>query len=101
MTVKATVVDDIDSEEGKIPGAIELRLRYRAKGVAGIGFRCPCGCGQEGYLPIRMAGRERTQAPEWEWDGNEETPTLTPSVYNSGLPCKWHGFLTAGVWKSC
>ena len=99
--LKAVVVDDIDSDAGQTPGAIEMRLHYRSEGIAGIGFRCPCGCGQEGYLPIRAKGEGRTQTSEWEWDGNEESPTLTPSVYNSGLPYKWHGFLTAGEWRSC
>lgn len=35
--------------------------------------------------------------PSWQWDGNFEAPTLTPSV-NCVSGCGWHGFLKAGVW---
>jgi len=29
----------------------------------------------------------------WGWDGNEEKPTLTPSIH---APDQWHGYLRAG-----
>lgn len=36
----------------------------------------------------------------WEWDGNREEPTLTPSilVWGNGKdqPATWHGYLRAG-----
>ncbi|MBV2147892.1 hypothetical protein KRZ98_06255 [Sphingobium sp. AS12] len=99
MKLPAIVVDDIDTEAGRAAGAIELRLALLTDGVAGIAFRCPCGCGSEGYLPIQLNGMDR-RGPEWEWDGNPETPTLSPSVFNTGMPCKWHGWLLAGEWVS-
>lgn len=34
----------------------------------------------------------------WTWDGNEERPTLTPSIHAIG---RWHGYLTAGRLVSC
>lgn len=34
----------------------------------------------------------------WGWDGNEDKPTLLPSIH---LPGVWHGFLQAGYLKSC
>jgi hypothetical protein len=34
----------------------------------------------------------------WGWDGNPETPTLTPSIL---APGQWHGYLTAGRLVSC
>lgn len=34
----------------------------------------------------------------WGWDGNEDSPTLTPSIHAVG---NWHGYLTAGILKSC
>lgn len=97
-TINARLVADIDSPDGQLPGAIEMRLAYLSDGVAGIAFRCPCGCGQEGYLPIRVPDMART-GPEWDWDGNAEAPTVSPSVFNTGFPCKWHGWLRAGVWE--
>ena len=34
----------------------------------------------------------------WGWDGNEDKPTLTPSI---NAPGQWHGFLTNGRLVSC
>lgn len=31
----------------------------------------------------------------WNWDGNHESPTLTPSIFHHGKP-EWHGFLREG-----
>lgn len=78
------------------------------------GHRLPAGCfqwevstvGMElRYLYIVLPGGEgnfdaiRVQqgagngARVWGWDGNEEKPTLTPSIHWIGV---WHGFLQAG-----
>jgi len=35
----------------------------------------------------------------WQWDGNREAPTLSPSILVHGgkeQPARWHGFLRAG-----
>ena len=90
---RAIIVDDIDSLQGTVPGAIEIReLNGTVKGMA---FRCPCGCGYTSWLPVDREERG------WAWDGNREAPTLTPSILQSGLPCKWHGFLTNGEFRPC
>ena len=34
----------------------------------------------------------------WQWDGNQETPTLSPSIHLVGT---WHGWLRAGKLVSC
>lgn len=62
---------------------------------------CPCGCGSMMNLPIYKSGTPKPQAAcAWEWNGNAETPTLTPSIRDlSG--CRFHGFLTGGVWTFC
>lgn len=36
--------------------------------------------------------------PSWQWDGNEEKPTLSPSVH---LPGRWHGWFRNGRMESC
>ena len=38
----------------------------------------------------------------WEWDGNEDKPTLAPSIA-CGRPkgCDWHGYMTAGRLEAC
>ena len=93
--VKATVVADIDELRGlRVPGAID----FVGEPPAGVRFICPCGCGNESW----MAFSERdSPGPAWDWNGSREHPTLTPSVFNSGMPCQWHGYLTDGVWRSC
>lgn len=37
-------------------------------------------------------------AHTWLWDGNEDKPTLHPSLHWKG---RWHGHLQAGQLKSC
>lgn len=92
--VRSIVVEDIRSEDGMQPGAIEFR---EIDGIVrGIAFRCPCGCGFESYLPVRSADR-----PSWSWNGSREAASTTPSILQSGLPCKWHGYLTDGEFRSC
>lgn len=34
----------------------------------------------------------------WGWDGNEDKPTLQPSIHHVGV---WHGHLVAGRLVSC
>lgn len=74
-------------------------------------FYCPCGKCERLHccaIPIK----EGLKLPEyWQWDGNEEEPTLTPSIFrhvdiaaHGDTPahkCEWHGFLTKGVFTQC
>jgi hypothetical protein len=105
MEVSATIVSDIDTEEAQgTPGAIQFATDGR-----GMFYMCPCGCGKEGYLAF--TGRQRVRPDKrqwngetWEWDGNREAPTLSPSVHHQ-LYCAgeykthWHGYLKKGLWK--
>lgn len=96
--MKATIVPDIRSPEGGVAGAVEIR-RYPDGGeVGGFACRCPCGCGKEMWLPVRAPHVAPSDRATWDWDGNETEPTLSPSVYNTGLPCQWHGYLRNGSW---
>ena len=48
-------------------------------------------------LPISSTGSE--VPPVWCWDGNKESPTITPSILireTPGWNKGWHGFLTDG-----
>lgn len=86
--MKATIYDSFeDLSENGVPGAIH----YLDSGLA---IRCP-GCGKESCLPT-----EPGMAHQWNWDGNKESPTLTPSVHSVGC-CGWHGYLRKGIWESC
>ena len=59
-------------------------------------FSCPCGCGAVRTVPVK---RESNPAKAWSWNGDEANPTLIPSI-KIVRDCNWHGFLTAGEWRS-
>lgn len=46
-------------------------------------------------IPIRHDPARGGQHPVWQWDGNREAPTLTPSILHHSRQ-EWHGFLRAG-----
>ena len=66
------------------------------------------GMGGETCLHIMLPGHTmicipiqrgpNTPGKAWGWDGNEEMPTIVPSIHTVG---HWHGFLTNGRLKSC
>jgi hypothetical protein len=85
----------------------------RSSGQTYIHFYCPCGvCGREYSCMIPIATGEKIDK-SWQWDGNEESPTLQPSIQRHvsiqenvehGIhkhECSWHGYLTDGVFRSC
>ena len=44
---------------------------------------------------IYLEGEEHTYKGHWwTWDGNEEKPTITPSLWMKGT---WHGWLREGL----
>jgi len=73
------------------PNGWALR-RYPDGHVGGVAFDCP-GCGGDSYVPVDAGG------DGWMWDGNEQAPTLTPSL--GQRCCPWHGYLTAGKFVPC
>ncbi len=56
--------------------------------------------GDEGALPLRAEKDWRGKdSGWWQWDGNIEAPTLTPSIlHHKG---EWHGYMTRGELISC
>lgn len=87
--------------ELKNPGDYYLTVSGMPEGVSppsGIGFMCPCGCGDASW--VAFEGRYEWVGPQWKWNGSEDKPTLTPSLKKLG-GCKWHGYLTDGVFRSC
>lgn len=90
--VKATKVED--AVGSNIPGA------YQFNGDT-VRCVCPCGCGGFMRLPVyRPPAEAKPGTPSWSWDGNEEQPTLHPSIRDLG-GCRFHGHLQAGVWTFC
>ena len=64
-------------------------------------FPCtPQGGGHLMNLPLYL--KEDGKCPgswaSWEWDGDKEKPTLTPSILRNGV---WHGYLRKGYWVAC
>lgn len=106
MGVQAVIVADIDSPEGMKAGAIEYDEGANGA-VESVFYRCPCGCGQMGMLRLRSGAIDPSWPgwqSGWQWDGNREKPTLTPSVHhtyrqNGAERTHWHGWLRAGVWS--
>lgn len=78
------------------PGSCQLLLGDDPKAIS-IRYVCPCGCGRLRRVPAYMGEKkERT----WNWDGNKDKPTLTPSI--ACLEgCKWHGYITHGEFTTC
>ena len=102
MRTLAFAVDDINSEAGLLAGAVEFRRYPKPDGpVRGIAFRCPCRCGYRSWMPVRSPGEPHRGTLEWEFNGDLASPSTTPSILQSGLPCKWHGYLTNGEFVPC
>lgn len=54
----------------------------------------PCSGGRFSRCILKITTGE-AKHPVWHWDGNEEAPTLTPSI-GCEHRCGWHGHLTKG-----
>lgn len=89
-SVPLRLVDDLfpDSGDGR-PGDGQYYSAPGDEGYSGLLFRCP-KCNHIGE--VRLQG-----VTHWEWDGNVERPTCTPSILHDRDTCGWHGYLTDGV----
>jgi hypothetical protein len=83
-------------EAGSSAGAYAFVVSSQGE-PCGIEFICPCGCGHECYVNITPGH----PSPSWKWNGDKDKPTLKPSIFNTGLPCRWHGYLTDGEFRQC
>jgi hypothetical protein len=93
--VKAKRFENVD--ELTVPGSFEY-TRVGDRFPGGMIYTCPCGCGHQGSLMFRPVPAQYPPHPSWEWDGNMDAPTLSPSVHHVG---HWHGWLRNGIWESC
>jgi hypothetical protein len=50
------------------------------------------------FICIAVARGGNTTPKVWGWDGNEDRPTITPSIHCID---RWHGWLEAGRLRSC
>jgi hypothetical protein len=86
-----------DFETCKEPGdfyIIVANPKYYGPETHMMGLRLPDGTFNN--LPMRKG--PPPSGAVWGWDGNEDSPTLAPSI-----DCKerWHGHLVAGRLQSC
>jgi hypothetical protein len=76
----------------------------KATGVAAFCYRAPDGSRNSGdpenfpYDHIYIRTGEK-QDGYWHWDGNVESPTISPSILHRGAS-SWHGFFEAGHWRT-
>lgn len=59
-------------------------------------FKCPGSCGQVSAIALRPVVDLQPGRHSWDFDGNEEAPTLHPSINHVGC---WHGWLRSGVFS--
>ena len=56
-------------------------------------------------IPVYRAGEQPPAIEQncWEWDGDEDKPTLNPSISTSNIRGEqvWHGFVRAGRLEAC
>lgn len=53
------------------------------------------GCPRGRTCAVALRPDTLPNGASWEWNGNEQSPTLTPSINCVG-GCGWHGFVTNG-----
>ena len=82
-------------DSNELPPRGDFEFITEPNGQRRFWFICP-GCMTMAPLAIRPVIDGSPQS--WEWDGNTEAPTLTPSINHNGC---WHGWLTAGQFTSC
>jgi hypothetical protein len=89
--------DDPQVRDTVQKGDFEI-TKDEATGQRWFWFKCPGACGQVSAIALRPVVKPTPGQHSWEFDGNEEAPTLSPSINHVGC---WHGFLRAGVFTSC
>jgi hypothetical protein len=75
------------------PGQWQIRVMGHGPHLL---YGCPNGRGSCG-VPIQPSPPNQAGC-SWNWDGNTDAPTLTPSI-NCIAGCGWHGFMTKGELK--
>ena len=101
----AAVFDEQTFDRDHVPaGHFHFFVVRGSTEPAGMLFGCPCGCGELKHVDFKGHADKR---PMWEWDGNRDRPTLSPSINilqfdESGNRAgeHWHGWLRAGQFTS-
>ena len=112
--VAVLYTDDGDFVSKGPPGAFRWTGLYGVEegGPYGMNFKCPCGCGaiHGAGFTTRPKDWNGGRGARWEWDGNKEKPTVSPSLglhrSHEGQSVgadgyHWHGYLKAGIFEEC
>lgn len=99
MGLQIKICDTIEELEAAGPGAVFFPQPSKVVGVRCIILNCP-GCGNRSAMDVYSAGEAKPPSPSWLMLNPPESLTLQPSINCVGC-CKWHGWLTNGVFKSC
>ena len=72
---------------------------YDREQIVAIYLMCP-SCGETHGVPVKPGDPNG-----WDWNGNQDEPTLTPSIFFrdghiQNRDCRWHGYLTNGEWRT-
>jgi hypothetical protein len=104
-SVPAVFTDDFGDRHEVSAGAFHFADGYDGTKDVCLLFGCPCGCGALQAIHVKPYSGARAT---WQWDGNRQAPTCTPSILIHQLNDAgekvgehWHGFLTAGEFRSC
>jgi hypothetical protein len=76
---------------------------YEEQNAIILMFSCPCGCGSLHMIHVYTTDTDNTPkgyGNGWKWNGDREKPTLSLSLQINSA-CRWHGYLTNGVFKKC
>jgi len=95
--VKGKLVDSLFTRTPD-PGDFQFyKESATSDAIGGMMFSCPCGCGA--VIGVNLSPNTGN-GPPWNWDGNKEAPTITPSVRHLD-GCKWQGWIKNGEFHTC
>lgn len=86
-------VTDEDAVLAGGPGVFCIR---EEDGITSLACRLPDGAFID--IAIRPLPPGAPPQPSWEWDGNQDKPTLSPSINTRD---HWHGWFRSGRMVSC
>lgn len=81
-----------DRIEGDRPELGQFAWSYR-EGKRVLHLVIPCPGRTNGIWSEWTIGHRNGCGAQWSWDGNEDLPTLSPSLHAVGV---WHGYVRKG-----
>jgi hypothetical protein len=95
--IKVPVPHDVEVKPGDFAWDFDSE-KLGGKQGAQTAFIYLCLPGEKNLTAVEVTRGAPGGNRVWGWDGNEDKPTLTPSIHAVG---SWHGYLRAGRLCSC